>query len=176
MTLLLRTVLNKTELLKTLSNRTISFGFACNDNGAVVSNSGSPSVSVHDDLMTPLTSKVTVQSSMCQVRICQHYQKCKASAPFSTSACIVVPEHWQYCNSSCMAWLCCMCTRKVRCCALEMLFRIHRAVHCHVHTSCRSWIAMFISAAGREWCASDTSCSDAAASKAIQQYGAFLVL
>lgn len=72
MTLLLRTVLNKTELLKTLSNRTISFGFACNDNGAVVSNSGSPSVSVHDDLMTPLTSKVTVQSSMCQVRICQN--------------------------------------------------------------------------------------------------------
>ena len=88
-------ILDKNELLRLqqLSNRTISFGFDCNDNGAIASSSGSPSVSVHDDLKGH-HSVINVPSAHLSECI-HHYQQCKASAPFSTSACIVAPEHWQ---------------------------------------------------------------------------------
>ena len=88
-------IFNKTKLLRfqQLSNRTISFGFACDDNGAIVSGLGSSSVSVHDDL---IGHHLVINVPGAQLSECiHHYQKCTASAPFSISACIVAPQYWQ---------------------------------------------------------------------------------
>ena len=76
--------------LQQLSNRTITHGLTCK-NGAIVSESGSPSVSFqHANLHGHHTF---INVPVAQLEACiQHYQHCKTVDPYNTSACVVVPQ------------------------------------------------------------------------------------
>lgn len=85
-------VLNEVELLKLQqwSNRTITHGLTCKD-GAIVSDSGSASVSFQHDCLNGQHTFINVP--VAQLSECiQHYQRCKAADPYNTSACVVVPQ------------------------------------------------------------------------------------
>ena len=96
----LNSVLNETELLKLQHlSKTFTFGLMCNASGNICSDPDSlhasfleEDVSGHHVCLNPPAAHV----SECV----QHYLKCKAQAPFTTSACIVVPKcgdrPWQF--------------------------------------------------------------------------------
>ena len=96
----MNSVLNETDLLKLQHlTRTFTFGLTCNQVGNVCSD---PS-SLHESFLQENVSghHVCLNAPAAHVpEYIQHYMTCKAAAPYTTSACIIVPKiahrPWQF--------------------------------------------------------------------------------
>lgn len=88
----MNTVLNETELLKLQQlSRAFTFGLMCNEHGNICSDPDSLHASfLHEDVSAHRTCLIPPVAHVSESL--QRYMTCKKAAPFTTSACIVVPK------------------------------------------------------------------------------------
>ena len=101
----MNTVFSEPELMKLQHlSRTFIHSLMCNDDGNVCSDPGllpasflQKTLSGNHTFLSPPVARLSPESI-------QHYLQCKSDAPFTTSACIIVPKcsHQRW-NTSCMA-------------------------------------------------------------------------